>query len=135
LLSIKRNENCLGLVTYVKFNQLNPAKFVAYVKTHCDKDKKLCCVNAPFKAELLCDVDESSGPERDSADVHRAVGVEIPIFRVVSRDLNEAVCALSEYVVGASLVVQLHLDRIVGPADGQVVVFAVVDLWVKVRCF
>ena len=58
----------------------------------------------------------------------RSVCVEIPIFRVVRRNLNKAVGPLRQDVVGTGLVVELHLNGVVGPAHREVVVFAVVNL-------
>ena len=42
--------------------------------------------------------------------------------------LNETVGTLCQHIVGASLVVELHLNGVVRPTDGQVVVFAIVNL-------
>lgn len=61
--------------------------------------------------------------------MQRPVGVDVMVRAIVSSDLAETTLNL----VGARLVIQLHLDGVIGPSHGQKVVLAIVHSFVQVQ--
>lgn len=64
----------------------------------------------------------------------RAIGIDIMVSAIMSSDLYETILMGSDGDgVGTRPVVQVHLNSVIGPTDGQVVIFGIVNSLMKVQ--